>query len=449
MPNSTTPKSSPLSKSPYKGCRDLFPADKRIQEYLFTAFAQTAKRFGFEAYDGPLLEPVELYLAKSGQELINEQIYSFKDRGERLVAIRPEMTPTVARMVAQIHREAPRPLRWYSIPNLMRYERPQKGRLREHWQFNCDIFGLESPQAEWEIFSLIVELFQGLGATQKHFAIHLNSRELVDELCEKKLKLSGENAYQFYKLIDRSKKMKPEEFQTELQSFAQEAQPILTDYLELKSFTEVEAFLQKYDLSCPGFSTFLTSSKESAFANLTPFLAYDPTIVRGLDYYTGIVFEVFNLHPEHQRALCGGGAYDNLLQIFNEPALGGIGFGLGDVTLRDFLDCHHLLPDLSKPRTDVLVVSLNEVQSSRVWEVAKELRAQGINCECLYGAQKTKKVFQYSEHKGHPWIILLGDSNAPEGLVLKCTDDRTSKTIELTQGWIQKVSERIKMGTKL
>jgi histidyl-tRNA synthetase len=197
-------KNSQLSKAPYKGCRDLFPEDKRIQEFLFSTFSQTAKLFGMEPYDGPLLEPVELYLAKSGQELINEQIYSFTDRGGRLVAIRPEMTPTVARMIAQVYRELPLPIRWYSIPNLMRYERPQKGRLREHWQFNCDIFGLESPYGEIEIFQVIVHLFEAFKASTEHFAIHFNSRELLEELSRKLLGLSDEQSYQFFKLIDRS-----------------------------------------------------------------------------------------------------------------------------------------------------------------------------------------------------------------------------------------------------
>src|SRR5690606_14029859 len=160
-----------LSKNPYRGTRDFFPVQKRKRDYLFQKMEETAELFGYEPYDGPLLEEVDLYRAKSGQELINEQIYSFIDRGEREVAIRPEMTPTLARMVAQVHKQVAKPIRWYAIPNLMRYERPQKGRLREHWQFNCDIFGAPDKKGELEILQVAIALMTNLGANENHFEI--------------------------------------------------------------------------------------------------------------------------------------------------------------------------------------------------------------------------------------------------------------------------------------
>src|SRR5690606_16620595 len=165
-----------LNKLPYRGTRDFFPAQMRLRNYIFQKMAEVSERFAYEPYDGPLVEEVELYLAKSGEELINEQIYSFVDRGERKVAIRPEMTPTVARMVAQIHREQSKPLRWYAIPNLMRYEKPQKGRLREHWQFNCDVFGAPEGLGEIEILQVATGLLRGFGATEEHFEVLLNDR---------------------------------------------------------------------------------------------------------------------------------------------------------------------------------------------------------------------------------------------------------------------------------
>ncbi|MDH4467637.1 MAG: histidine--tRNA ligase [Bacteriovoracaceae bacterium] len=434
---------SNLSKLPYKGCRDLFPKDKRVQDFLFETFSDVAKLFGFESYDGPLLEPIELYLAKSGQELINEQIYSFVDRGERTVAIRPEMTPTLARMVAQVHREVPLPLRWFSIPNLMRYERPQKGRLREHWQFNCDIFSLESPYGEIEIFQLLVEVFKRFGANRNHFAIHFNSRELVDGLAKNYLHLSSEQSYAFYKLIDRSKKIGQKEFKKELLAYAggdTNKQSFLENYFALNSLESLSPFISKYQLACPRLASFLELIQKEEFSLLKPFLVYDPTIVRGLDYYTGLVFEVFNLHPDHNRALCGGGAYDNLLGIFNEKPLGGIGFGLGDVTLKDFLECHQLLPDFSKSKTQVLVAALDEKNSSFIPIIANQLRANHISCDVLWGEQKTKKIFNYSDHKGHQMIILLGDSNTPQGeLLVKKTKDRSHVTCPIDGDWIQQV----------
>ena len=200
----------PLKKAPYKGCRDLFPADKRCQDYLFEKMKQTAESFSYEPYDGPMLEEIDLYLAKSGEELINDQIYSFTDRGKRNVAIRPEMTPTLARMVAQVYREVPKPIRWYSIPNLMRYERPQKGRLREHWQFNVDIFGHNLDFGELEILQMAVGLFKNFGANHEHFEIRYNNRKLIDYLFEKILELDKTKSLALYKILDKSKKVSPE-----------------------------------------------------------------------------------------------------------------------------------------------------------------------------------------------------------------------------------------------
>jgi histidyl-tRNA synthetase len=205
-----------LSKKPYKGCRDFFPKEMRIREYIFNKMKEAALSFAFEPYDGPLLEEVELYKAKSGEELINDQIYSFQDRGERFVAIRPEMTPTVARMAAQVHRETPKPIRWFSIPNLMRYERPQRGRLREHWQFNADVFGAPENLGEVEITSLLIHMLKSFGADQSMFAILINDRRVVDGLFKSRLKLADDESYKLYKVIDRSKKIKKEELDKQI-----------------------------------------------------------------------------------------------------------------------------------------------------------------------------------------------------------------------------------------
>jgi histidyl-tRNA synthetase len=437
---------SSLSKLPYKGCRDLFPKEKRIQEYLFNTFSEIAKLYGFESYDGPLLEPIELYLAKSGQELINEQIYSFVDRGDRKVAIRPEMTPTLARMIAQVHRELPRPIRWFSIPNLMRYERPQKGRLREHWQFNCDIFGLESPYGEFEIFQLIIDVFKRFGANRSHFAIQFNSRELLEQVAHNYLKLSSEQTYAFYKLIDRSKKISAQEFSTELATYIDgdvSKAKFLENYFALNCVDKLKEFLQQHSLNCPRLESLVGLMNKNESSELKQFLIYDPTIVRGLDYYTGIVFEVFNLHPDHNRALCGGGAYDNLLGIFNEQPLGGIGFGLGDVTLKDFLECHNLLPDFTKSKTQVLIASMDESTKDLVSLVSQKLRAQNISCDVLYGVQKTKKIFSYSEHKGHQFIILLGDPSSPGELLVKKVSDRSAIKYTWGQDWANQIKAGI------
>lgn len=399
-----------LSKESYKGTRDFFPKEKRIQNYLFQVMKTTAESFGYEPYDGPLLEEVELYKAKSGQELINEQIYSFMDRGERFVAIRPEMTPTLARMVAQVHREIPKPIRWYAIPNLMRYEKPQRGRLREHWQFNCDIFGAPDNLGDIEILDVASSLLKNYGANETHFEILVNDRRVVDALFNRVLGFEAETSYKLYKIIDKAKKVSKEALDKMVSEVISDhnKKAIFLSYLELNSFPALFTLLEKNQLSdeLKIMQTFVTQIKE---AGLEKLVVYDPSIVRGLDYYTGLVFEIFDKHPENRRALCGGGAYANLLQIFDEPALGGIGFGLGDVTLTDFLVTHKLLPDFSKPNLDVIVSYQADTAYTKAVAVAKSLRGLDLKVETLLGTNNFKKVFTTAEKKGVKAVIFIGE----------------------------------------
>ena len=232
-----------LNKRPYKGTRDFFPKEKRQLEFLFNKMKETALSFGYEPYDGPLLEEVDLYRAKSGEELINAQIYSFVDRGGREVAIRPEMTPTVARMVAQVHRETIRPIRWFTIVNLMRYERPQKGRLREHWQFNCDIFGPPEILGEVEILQIIISLLNKFGADQRHFEILLNDRRIVDFVFKKFMKLDDTTTLKLYKILDRYKKEDKETISKLLSELdLGSVEKTFWDYISIKSFGDLLAF---------------------------------------------------------------------------------------------------------------------------------------------------------------------------------------------------------------
>jgi histidyl-tRNA synthetase len=399
-----------LSKKPYKGCRDLFPEDKKLQQTLFDAMRKSSELFAFEPYDGPMLETVELYLAKSGQELINDQIYSFKDRGDRTVAIRPEMTPTLARMVAQVVKEVPKPIRWYSIPNLMRYERPQRGRLREHWQWNVDIFGSTPGMGEVEVLSLLTHFLSQFGATHEHFEIRVNDREIINTVMAKLLKLNQDQSYLLIKLIDRSEKISPEQFQKDLHEIISEKslQSIFQDYLKLNSFEQLKDFLLNHNIQLDQYDLFQFYEIASS-TQLKNYIQFIPTIVRGLDYYTGIVFEVFDKNPENRRALCGGGSYHQLLTIFKEQEIPAVGFGLGDVTLKDFLETHQLLPKISKAPAEVLITYQASHQLGSCLELAENMRAQGISCELSTQMMKYKKIFNYAEKKEFPFLIVIGD----------------------------------------
>ncbi|MBP9673849.1 MAG: histidine--tRNA ligase [Bacteriovoracaceae bacterium] len=417
-----------IDKKPYRGCRDLFPEDKRIQNYLFSIMQKTAESFGYEPYDGPLLEEVELYKAKSGEELINDQIYAFVDRGERHVAIRPEMTPTVARMIAQIYREQPKPLRWYSIPNLMRYEKPQRGRLREHWQFNCDIFGAPENQGELEILQIIVTLFQNFGANHAHFGIVLNDRQFVDDVFLKLMQLDDMAKHKLYKIVDRAKKVEPTKLQAMLEelNLLPKQRDILNDYLALKSFSDVKDFTLKFNLDQANKRfELLTHFFEEL--NLNDYFSFDPSIVRGLDYYTGFVFEAFDKHPENRRALCGGGAYGNLLEIFGEGPLAGVGFGLGDVTLRDFLEVHHLLPDFKQSSLDFILASDIPEAHSLLLQIAQILRKKNLNVMLVLEPTKIGKLLTLTgKHRTQFMGFIGNDEFQKKQIQIKNLEKRTS-----------------------
>jgi histidyl-tRNA synthetase len=434
-----------ISKKPYKGTRDFFPTQKRMQNYFFSKMSKAAESFGYEPYDGPMLEEVELYKAKSGEELINDQIYSFTDRGERFVAIRPEMTPTVARMVSQVHKEVSKPIRWYSIPNLYRYERPQKGRLREHWQFNCDIFGANDIFGELEILQIAINLFKSFGADHTMFEILLNDREIVDNVFKEVLKVDEETSYKLYKIIDRYKKVTPEAFDKTLNELNLDANCIkeLKEYLKLNKTSDVIEYLKSKNLSdtskrLENLSTHLN------LLQLSDFIVYDPTIVRGLDYYTGLVFEIFDKNPDNRRALCGGGSYANLLKIFNEPELGGTGFGLGDVTLENFLVGHKLLPEFSTPKNDILITFQDDIATTQAMQVASELREQGLKVITTLDKTKINKVFNLAEKKGTQFVALIGsDEVTSKSIQIKNIKTKSQEQFKITD--ITKIQDYLKV----
>ena len=423
-----------LSKNPYKGTRDFLPQDKRYQDYLFEKMHKAAKSFGYEHYDGPLLEEVELYKAKSGEELINDQIYSFVDRGERFVAIRPEMTPTLARMIAKVHREVSKPIRWYSIPNLYRYERPQRGRLREHWQFNCDIFGAPEGKGELEIVQLAIFFLESLGASEEHFEVLFNDRRIIDQIF-KKISKDEATVYRLYKIVDKSKKVAREGLEKEVSelSLLDGGKLSFFKYLDIKSSDELLDFLNeiKLEKESEQFSKFLENIK---LLNLNNYLKFDPTIVRGLDYYTGIVFEIFDKHPDNRRAVSGGGAYANLLEIFNEKPLPGVGFGLGDVTLLDFLKSHDLLPDLTKPNHELLISYQIEEGHDILCPLALDLRKKNVSTVMTFSPIKFNKLFKEAEKKGIKFVTIFGDEERNKNIIiLKNIESKEQKEFNLNQ----------------
>ena len=397
-----------LSTQPYKGARDFYPEDKRFQKYLFGKLRQVVEIYGYEEYDAPILESVELYLAKSGAEIVNEQTYAFTDRGGREVVIRPEMTPTVSRMVAAKRQELGYPLRWYSIPNLWRYERPQRGRLREHWQLNVDVFGLAGSEAELELIQMVNAIYKSFGAKPEMYEIRLNSRRLMDFILQNYLGLNQVEADSMAKLIDRLNKLDRSEFIALADAICspseREAGVVekLLTVLDTKTLSTLPAALLEHD-SVVALQGLLTALQDSGVPNVR----FDVTIMRGFDYYTDIVFEVVDKHPENNRAMMGGGRYNGLVGLFGVEPVPTVGFGLGDVTLANFIELHDLLPKLPS-ETDVYIATIGDVATGATQAIS-ELREMGLNVAVGLTGRKLSDHFKIAEKKQIHYVVIIGE----------------------------------------
>jgi histidyl-tRNA synthetase len=385
-------KKEKLSVEPYKGVRDFYPPDYATLSYIFDIWRKTVEKVGYVEYEASILEPSELYKAKGAEneEMVNEQTYTFVDRGGRETTLRPEMTPTVARMVAAKRRELGFPLRLYSIPNLFRYERPQRGRLREHWQLNVDLFGSHSPYADAEIIGIAQAIMHAFGATEKDFVIKLGSRTFVNSLIAE-ANLSEENGKVLLALLDRRAKMPSEEFNTKL----------------------TELGIKKEKLSGDVPADIANMIKEFSDAGINN-IVWDPSIVRGFAYYTGMVFEVFDTNPLNNRALFGGGRYDNLTEMFDDEPITGVGFGMGDVTMRDFLEVRGLLPSYVPPTQVYLAVTAPEL-ARQAQTLAGELRQQGVNVAIDFGDKKLGDQIKTASKHAIPYLIVVGDNELSSG----------------------------------
>jgi histidyl-tRNA synthetase len=397
-----------LSTQPYKGARDFYPEEKRIQKYMFSTIRSVVESFGYEEYDAPILEPLELYLAKTGSEIVNEQTYTFTDRGGREVVIRPEMTPTVSRMVAARRQELPYPIRWYSIPNLWRYERPQRGRLREHWQVNVDLFGVEGLTAEYEAILIADGILKSFGAKRDMYSIKINSRKLTDFVLREYCALDEVEAYSMSKLIDRMNKIDRAEFIADANAICGPTErengtvEKLLDFLDAKRFTQLAPEIQQHQ-SVTEIQKILLQLQDAGLSNVT----FDATLMRGFDYYTDVVFEVYDNHPENNRSMFGGGRYDGLVGLFGVDPVPAVGFALGDVTLQNFLEIHKLLPTLM-PETDVYVVLIGGM-FDKAQKAITELRSGGVKVAVDLSGRKPDKQIKTADKKGIHYILTIGE----------------------------------------
>ncbi|MDN5835082.1 MAG: histidine--tRNA ligase [bacterium] len=398
---------SSLSPQPYKGTRDYYPTDKRIQNYIFNVWHQVSELYGYEEYGAPILELLDVYAAKSGQDLVNDETYSFTDRGGRLVAIRPEMTPSISRMVAAKRQELGYPARLYSIANFMRYERPQRGREREFWQLNADIFGVDGPRPESEIIALVNDMMKTFGATDEMYEIRVNNRKLIDAIMTSYLGLDTVGAQLMVKLFDKKSKISHEDFRDKAIDIfgAEQAPDGLKKISKLLSMTSVKDLPQEIreDDATKELQALFELLGEAGITSAR----FDVTLMRGLDYYTGTVFEMFDLHPENNRSMFGGGRYDGLVGLFGVDPIPTVGVAPGYTTVELFLRSHDLLPDFPSS-TEVGIVVLGGADSGAL-ELAKGLRREGVKTEVDITSRKIDKQIKSILKKKIPFMVFVGE----------------------------------------
>ena len=417
-----------LSTESYKGVRDFYPEDMAIQRYIFDTWSKTAESFGFERYEASLLEPSALYKSKGAEnaEIINEQSYTFIDRGEREVTLRPEMTPTVARMVSGRKRELKFPLRWYSIPNLFRYERPQRGRLREHWQLNCDMFGSSDYTADVEMIALAYQTLIDFGAKPEMFQIQVNDRALMTRLYTA-LGVKESDIPAITKLNDKRNKIDIETYRQELISIVNSE--ILAE--------EIIIMLDKSDEQ----TDVIIGLAELGIKNVI----FNKSLARGFDYYTGTVFEIFDISGENNRSLLGGGRYDNLTSMFDNEPITGVGFGMGDVTMRDFLETHKLLPaDLNITAPTLMIIPTDTTFNLEAQKIAQIFRTRDIRVATDIGTKKLGKKITDAADRKVSYVIIVGENEANSNqFTLKNLEKNTEET-----GTIDELSAIIITNTK-
>ena len=409
-----------------RGTRDFYPEDMRLRNWLFDNFDDAALLHGFQEYDAPVLESEELYTRKQGEE-ITQQLYNFKDKGDRKVALRPEMTPSLARMVMSRAGVLPMPIKWYSIPQCWRYERTQRGRGREHYQWNVDIWGTDEISADAELISVLVTFFRSVGLTEEDLVIKMSSRKVLEEVLGS-LGLEGDIFAKTCIIVDKMDKLPADVVSEQLGDLGLEKSAIQTiqSTLAIKDMNSLEEILGKESAAVTELTS-LFSALEAY--GISGWIEFDASIVRGLAYYTGPVFEAHDRAGE-LRAICGGGRYDKLLSTLGGKDLPATGFGFGDMVIMELLAEKGLVPELIGGVDDV-VISLSPELRNAAMSVATSLRNTGKSVDLVLEDKRLKWAFKHAERSGAQRLVMVMPDEWKEGKV-KIKDLESGEEIEVS-----------------
>lgn len=399
------------------GFRDFFPDDAAFRNHIFAAWCDVARRYGFEEYDGPPLEPLELYTAKSGDEIV-EQLYAFEDKGGRKVALRPEMTPTLARMVAARAQALKKPIRWFSLPQLFRYERQQRGRLREHFQLNMDIIGEPGPLADAELIAAAIDVVRALGLGAADVRVRISDRRVLSALLAAR-GLAGEELIAAYAAIDKLERESRDALVERLCATTRcsplEAREVLA-IGELRGLPAVRQALARAGIGEAVADDVGACASALDAMGFAEFVEIDLSIVRGLAYYTGIVFELFDA-GRSLRAICGGGRYDGLLAALGGVDLPAVGFGMGDVVLGELVrERARALPD--RTRLDAFLVAVTSAEVPHVLALARRLRDAGLAVEFALKHQSVAKQLKLAAARPARAAVIIGPDERAAGQVV-------------------------------
>ena len=389
-----------------KGTRDFYPEQMAVRVWLYNTMRAVSESFGYQEWEAPLLEPLELYAAKSGDELVKEQSYAFKDRGVSEITLRPELTPSLVRMIAQKQKELLFPVRWWSFGPFWRYERPQKGRKREFFQWNVDMLGVDSPEADAENVAVLATFFRRVGLGPEQILILVNNRRLTNSRFDA-FEIPAERRPAVSSWIDRREKMPPDTWEAYGKEIGlsdrqlADLKSMLDDKDLWKQSDELVRFLAVIDV-----------------LGLSKYVKFDPSIMRGLLYYTGTVFEAWEVGGDIKRSILGGGRYDNLTRDVGGDPIPGVGFAMGDVVITLLLEKYGLLPkDLSINPAPVLVTVFDEKRLLASFKLASDLRRAGLNVVCYPEAARLQKQFKYADRMGARVTLVLGPDEAEKGQV--------------------------------
>ena len=410
-----------------RGTRDFYPEDMRLRNWLFERFHAAARSHGFEEYDAPVLESEELYTRKAGEEIVG-QLYNFEDKGGRAVALRPEMTPSLARMVMARAGALALPIKWYSIPQCWRYERTQRGRGREHYQWNVDIWGMNGVEADTELLSVLIQFFDSVGLTSEDLVIRISSRKVLEEVLGS-LGIEGETFAQTCVIVDKMDKLPADVIEAQLSELGLSTEAI-SKIVNVLTITDIDSL--KSSLSSESSAV---SELQSLFSlcdsyGISDWVSFDASVVRGLAYYTGPVFEAHD-RAGNLRAICGGGRYDKLIGTLGGNDLPATGFGFGDMVVMELLADKGLLPELSSGVGDVVFGMGPELRDAAM-KVAGKLRASGRTVDLVLEDKKMKWVFKHAERCGASRLVMVMPDEWADGKVrIKDLDSGEESTVAM------------------